>query len=150
MPNRKTHQTVGAISGGIAAIVRSESQPLEHRIVETLAGVLAGIGGGRLPDILDPPTWPGHRSIGHGMVPSGGGLALVFSKPDELQGAIRSHAEQEAAMRESADTLLAQLWHGFLELMLRLLAGAVVGLPAGYASHLLLDATTPKCLPLIA
>jgi hypothetical protein len=69
---------------------------------------------------------------------------------DEWQRALRERAEEQVELRDSADTTLANIWHGILELVFRLLAGAVVGFPTGYASHLLLDATTPKCLPLIA
>lgn len=150
MPNRKTHVGVGAGSGGIAALAKSQGQRPEDRILEIIGGALAGAGGARLPDIVDPPTWPGHRSLGHGVVPSGIGLAAALAKIDEWQGTLRDLAEQQAVQRGSTETTTAQIWHGILELLLRLLAGAVVGLPAGYASHLLLDATTTKSLPLVA
>ncbi|MBT3191236.1 MAG: hypothetical protein HN341_01645 [Verrucomicrobia bacterium] len=150
MPNRKTHVGVGAGSGGIAALAKSQGQGPEDRILEIIGGALAGAGGARLPDVFDPPTWPGHRSLGHGVVPSGIGLTVVLAKMDEWQRALRERAEEQVELRDSADTTLANIWHGILELVFRLLAGAVVGFPTGYASHLLLDATTPKCLPLIA
>jgi hypothetical protein len=37
--------------------------------VEVIGGLLAGNLGARLPDVFDPPTHPGHRSLAHGMAP---------------------------------------------------------------------------------
>jgi hypothetical protein len=43
-----------------------------------------------------------------------------------------------------------QVARQLFEMVLRLLAGFVAGLLAGYASHLALDAVTPKGLPIFA
>jgi hypothetical protein len=47
-------------------------------------------------------------------------------------------------------TALEQAAHQLLEMLFRLLAGFIAGLLAGYASHLALDALTPKGLPVLA
>jgi membrane-bound metal-dependent hydrolase YbcI (DUF457 family) len=49
-----------------------------------------------------------------------------------------------------SQSTLVWLWHVFLELLLRLAAGAMAGALGGYGSHLALDAFTPRSLPLIA
>jgi len=49
-----------------------------------------------------------------------------------------------------AQSTPARLWHAVLEFFFRLLAGAVAGALGGYSSHLALDASTPRSLPLIA
>jgi hypothetical protein len=35
------------------------------------------------------------------------------------------------------------------EMICHVLAGMIYGLPVGYASHLILDAGTPRCIPII-
>jgi len=38
-----------------------------------LIGSIAAILGGAAPDLIEPPTWPGHRGIFHWL----GGLAII-------------------------------------------------------------------------
>lgn len=47
-------------------------------------------------------------------------------------------------------TPLEQLWAEVGEVIWTLLAGFLNGLAAGYVSHLLLDATTPRGIPILA
>lgn len=50
----------------------------------------------------------------------------------------------------SADNEAVRLWHTILASLWQMAAGALAGALAGYLSHLALDATTPKGLPLVA
>ena len=150
MPNGRTHKVVGAIAGGSFALVRSAGQPAVHRTVETAGGVLAGVGLGMLPDVLEPAIHPGHRSVAHGVVPAVA-LGVPASRHlDSWQAYLRASADRQGALAMQSQSTLARLWHAFLELLLRLAAGALAGALAGYGSHLVLDAFTPRSLPLIA
>ncbi len=69
---------------------------------------------------------------------------------DEWQARFRAEATRHARLRANAASELEALWHAVLEVLCRLASGAVVGLAAGYASHVLLDAFTPGGLPIVA
>lgn len=150
MPNGRTHKVVGAVAGGSFALVRSAGQPAAHRTVETAGGVLAGVGLGVLPDVLEPAIHPGHRSVAHGAAPAVALGVLASRHLDSWQASLRARADRQGALAMQSQSTLAQLWHAFLELLLRLAAGAVAGGLGGYGSHLALDAFTPRSLPLIA
>jgi hypothetical protein len=63
---------------------------------------------------------------------------------------LSAKADRHAELRRAAVTLLERLWHGIMELLCRLVSGALAGLIAGYGSHVMLDARTPAGIPLIA
>lgn len=150
MPNGRTHKVVGAVVGGGAALVKSAGQPAGCRALETAGGVLAGVGLGMLPDVIEPALHPGHRSLAHGAAPAVVLGSLVAQHLDSWQASLRARAEQQATLAMQSQSQLAHLWHAFLELLFRLLAGAVAGGFGGYGSHLALDAFTRRGLPLIA
>ncbi|MFH0903040.1 MAG: metal-dependent hydrolase [Pseudomonadota bacterium] len=150
MPNGRTHKVVGAVAGGSFALVRSAGQPAVHRTVETAGGVLADVGLGMLPDVLEPAIHPGHRSVAHSAAPAVALGVLASRHLDSWQASLRARADRQGALAMQSQSTLAQLWHAFLELLLRLAAGAVAGALGGYGSHLALDAFTPRSLPLIA
>ena len=58
-------------------------------------------------------------------------------------------ADEHAVRADNCVTAGDRLAHAIQSAALRLAAGAVVGGPTGYASHLLLDARTPMGLPLV-
>ena len=148
MPNLQEHllasRTVGAVTAGFQA--SRERDPF-NILLEIIGGYIGGDLGGRLPDGIDPPTWPGHRSVGHAVVPN----AIVWTGycnqvPGIQQGLRTSAARLEDQARQDPDLVRALfLFAGAFGC--RLLSGAVVGLPAGYLTHLAMDATTPRCLP---
>ncbi len=149
MANRDVHMVAGAVAGGAAAAYLARDQQFGYYLLELAGGAAAGIVGAQLPDIFDPPTHPGHRSLGHGLVPAGAALTAVGARLDRAQRQLRQTAERHRAARESA-TALERLWHWLMEILSRFAAGAVAGLAAGYASHLALDAFTPRSLPIFA
>jgi len=76
-------------------------------------------------------------------------MCAYASQLDEIQSFFRSQADRQGALAKQAQTTVSELWHYFLELLCRLMAGAAVGVIGGYGSHLLLDGFSPQSLPLI-
>jgi hypothetical protein len=71
MSNGRVHRRVGVLVGGGAAFLAAHDQPLRLRLIEAIGGALAAIPGAALPDVIDPPNSPRHRSTGHGLLPIG-------------------------------------------------------------------------------
>ena len=138
MPNKPTHIIAGAGAGVLAV----NFWPLEDDNIksgEYLTGaVIGGIIGGMLPDIIDPPRSPHHRSIGHSMTGNSIGLGALIANIDTIDQAL---SERIKEAEENENYVLA----GFY----RFVSGLIKGFIAGQASHLLLDLTTPKRLPMI-
>jgi hypothetical protein len=106
--------------------------------------------GAWLPDALDPPNHPHHRGIGHGCAAlMGVGFFMVNSSAtvDRLRSMAEKLRAQAGALRPD-DQLRAVLLDA-VGLLALVLAGSITGMGVGYASHLVMDGTTPKGLPLI-
>jgi membrane-bound metal-dependent hydrolase YbcI (DUF457 family) len=149
MPNANVHVPMSAATGFAYALHQSRSQAPKHRLLESVAGALGGGFGGKVPDILDPPTSPSHRGHAHSLT-----LATVLlASRNGLAGAIsliRDFADEWDRRADdyeggSPDGLICQL----VAIVLRALAGFINGFYAGYLCHLGLDAMTPACVPLI-
>lgn len=119
MSNAAAHSG-GGLAVGIAASFLDQNPP-EERF--TLGSILTGsaLFGAKLPDILEPAHHPNHRQFYHSIV------VLVAA----LGGATLLWRWRP----ETADG--------------RRIRAALFGLSAGYCSHLGMDMTTPKGLPLI-
>lgn len=148
MPGRKVHTAAGAIVGGAYAWHKARGESDGNRLVETGAGILSGALAGRLPDILEPARSPNHRGIAHSLV---AGYAVTAVKLDDWSNSCRQRAEHFRQMQllPNAEPV-AQLLYWLAEMFWRIAAGCLNGLQAGYASHLLLDALTPRSLPVVA
>ena len=149
MPNRSVHQRVGAVAGGGVAFVFSNGQSTPNQIIECAGGALAGYFFGRVPDYLDPPLSPNHRSLAHGVAPGTTLMGAYTSQLDAIQSFFRFHADRQEAIAKQAQTTVSELWHYFLELLCRFLAGVAAGVLGGYGSHLALDGFSPQSLPLV-
>ncbi len=103
--------------------------------------------GGILPDVLEPATSPHHRQLAHSLVVGG---SLAVAKVAEMQASCRS-LSSEATQRASVLPVGSPERRDaeFLALFWRFVAGFLIGLATGYASHLALDACTPQGLPLL-
>jgi len=149
MPDGRTHAIVGSAAGAFYAVTRNPGQPGGHLLLEAVGGAFGGYFGAKLPDALDPPNSPGHRAVGHAVIPAG---YAAYSLPDVLAGwqaGLRRRAALCAQASAQAQVPLQAVCCSLLEALWRFLAGFLVGLYAGYVSHLALDATTPGFLPLL-
>lgn len=150
MSDGRTHRAIGTLAGGGFALAKAQQQRPEHLLLEVLGGLVVGNLGARLPDVFDPPTHPGHRSLAHGIAPVAAVGRAAVRGLDGAQVRLRAEADRRAALPASATTPLQSLWQAVLEILCRLGAGALAGLLGGYGSHVALDAFTPAGLPLLA
>ena len=148
MPNSKTHRLVGAGVGASKALVQARGQKPLHMAIETTGGVLAGYYGGGMADVLEPATSPNHRGPAHSVVTLSMVVGLCFIAHHAAH-MCRHYADRAAEKREQEEDWLIRTLYLIGEVLLRLLAGACNALAPSYASHLVLDATTPKSLPII-
>lgn len=140
MPRRRTHQNVGLIAGAAWAAYQARDEIETDLLLEVLGGAIGGWLASTWPDVLDPPSTPRHRDLFHSVVI----LAVVLLVSlDQQRQQCRDHARnaaQRAGHLQSARICAVGL---------RILAGAISGIQAGYASHLVLDGTTRESLPLV-
>ncbi len=140
MPDKKIHTAVGA-TAGVTQMLATQIIDDNINLPELIGSTVGGLLGGRLPDIIDPPDSPNHRDIGHSILFTIAGIALVICAVISLKSSCKE-------LQSKAD------WHiqnGYyipddikMELALKRLAiGFLNGLPAGYVSHLALDSRTP-------
>jgi len=149
MPSAKVHGPVGALLGAVNALRLSEGQPDGYRLVETLSGAFFGGTAGIMPDRLDPPDHPNHRAGGHGAAQT---IALTYLAhkvtplvQEKLRGIATSLFDEAQLKPEGFERSMCQVG-GICYLIL---SGALPGITAGYASHVALDAFTPKSIPFI-
>ena len=120
MANGATHSVVGGLSGlAIVLCDKDEKGEIQH---DPLLAIGVGTVFGKLPDILEPSlNNPHHRQFCHSLVV----LGLV------------GYGLKKAYDWEPKDS-----FESFLR-------GAALFAGAGYLSHLLMDATTARSLPLL-
>ena len=148
MPNRKAHRNVGAASGALIAGYRARAQRPPELLLETAGGALGGLLGGSLPDVLEPVISSWHRDIAHSWA-AGAGIIRATSGLQQWESYCRERAGHYSRLRAVAQDPLFRALHFLAEIFWRLAAGFASGLGAGYASHLLLDALTPRGIPLM-
>lgn len=78
MARFKTHVTVGVLIGGGIAVYDSYHDSGEVDFGILLAGIIGGLFGGILPDVIEPATNPNHRKLFHAILP----MAVVLLKSD--------------------------------------------------------------------
>jgi|SRR5208337_2924115 len=164
MANRKTHRRAGRVSGAVYAAHRAKGQGTGKFLIETTAGAFGGDVGALAADWLEPATSSWHRGTAHscaaGSVILGLGEVLA-----SVETYCRQQADPKAAERmtlqaaqdpaqpnvfvSTPNSSLTQFWLTICELFWRSAAGFVNGLSAGYISHLVLDAGTPRSIPLL-
>lgn len=149
MPNRPVHMAVGAAVGGSYSFYCARDQDPWAKLFETVGGVLCGVPGGLSADWVDRPDNPNHRSFAHGAV-AVVGLAYAVKNMENMQSYFRTQANLYAFLKQTAVSPALSVWYAFLEILMRVIAGAIAGFVAGYASHVILDFGTPESLPLIA
>lgn len=149
MANGVFHRQIGGFCGAGFSGYLANKQPGADVVSEIIGGYFGGRFGGALPDIIDPPTSPRHRAMGHGVVSVGYVTKWVLGRLGEIQEACRKKA---CELESRAATILDGVERTLLILaawFLRFLSGAAAGVIAGYLSHISLDFFTPASLPLI-
>lgn len=149
MSNRKTHVMAGIVFGTAAAGYQAQNSASENLLPELAGGCLGGILGGIAPDILEPAVHSFHRSIAHSGAGGFAGVALI-QKCASWQQRCRLEAHRHAQLKLVSQDDWIWLWHAVMAFIWALLSGFIVGVPAGYLSHLILDSTSPRSIPLFA
>lgn len=137
----------GAIAGpatGIGLALRSNRSVSGLELCGWVAG---GVGGAKLPDLLEPADCPGHRKFAHSATILTADLALL--KSQALESWIKWLKSKAAEYRLHAQlNPESALWSSLFAGLLEFLAGVLPAMLGGYASHLFCDATSPFGIPL--
>ena len=149
MPSRQTHVNFGTLVGISTATYRARSQNGICALAEILGGAVGGRLGGQLPDRIEPATSSYHRGPAHSYSAGAAMLSLGKSSVEWCESGCRAGAERFRQQRHESSDNWTRILYFFCEVALHFVAGAVTGAAAGYVSHLLLDARTPRGLPLI-
>lgn len=141
MANGKEHKVIsGTIGGGAAFLYAQGKFQNEYTFLYTVGGVLGGIAGGKLPDIIDRPDTPNHRSFGHSWTLVG--CSTLAEKKVTIFRNIFTELQTKATeLNSKGDSFGAGCCH--------LAAAFMIGLVAGYGAHLAADMVTPRRLPLL-
>jgi hypothetical protein len=161
MPGRGTHTLVGAVSGAAFAANRTKNNFRANRLARVAGGAVGGALGGALPDIFEPAISSWHRGQGHSVaaataVVSSGNLLTRWEEVC-LKNAEQCRARPTKLVKDAQGALFvlvplnpfSQTLSTFGEIFWEFLAGFLNGLMAGYISHLVLDALTPRSVPLL-
>lgn len=140
MPNKKVHSAAG-VTAGVALMLTTQIKDKNINLPELIGSAVGGLLGGRLPDMIDPPNSPNHRDIGHSILFTIAGIALVIcaviclkTSCKELERDANWHIQNGYNIPDDINMKLTQK---------RLLIGFLNGLTTGSVSHLALDSTTP-------
>lgn len=145
----KTHKKIGRISGAAVAVVCSDDgDTLGDLVLQGVGGCLGGTVGQAIPDLLEPALHSHHRDLAHSFA---AGVAVV-----ELTRRVIAvwntycRANAAAAQRKACPELSPseRFACGAEAAFWKVAIGFGPGLAAGYVSHLALDASTPRGIPL--
>ena len=141
MPNRAFHRAVGTGAGAVAAGYRYGSLPA------FIAGSIGGNVGSAIPDWLEPATAPNHRDIIHSWTTAS---AVATTAPTivhrfDAYAALQVQYHEAQALREPVNAG----WHSLFAFLWSIAGAFLVGVLAGFGSHLVCDALTPQSLPLL-
>jgi hypothetical protein len=164
MANRKTHRRVGRVSGALYGAHRAKDQRVGHFITESIGGAIGGDIGAMAADWLEPAVSSWHRGAAHSCA-AGGIVLSIGDTLAQVEIFCRAEAQRKAMQRSELEmvphptlpdmfvpapgSVLTNLWLLACELLWRAAAGFANGLAAGYVSHLVLDAGTPRSIPLL-
>lgn len=148
MPSLDEHKRVGGPVGSMTALCFAWEQPGALALVEALGGWWAGELAASLPDVIEPGTSSHHRGPAHSVTLATLGGVTAFQSTRNLQSELRSAGRECFHAVQSSPSGLQRFALGAFGLMFHLAAGAVPAVPAGYLSHVALDAGTPRGVPL--
>jgi inner membrane protein len=119
LANASQHAVIGGMAGGSTYVAMCSYYKRQARLDELLICIGVGVATAAVPDLLEPALHPHHRQIAHSFT-TGGVLAKLATEK------CFTNCEWD-------------------QLQKIVLAAAI----AGYLSHLVADACTPRCLPII-
>ena len=128
---------------------RKNASPYEL-VLEALGGAFGGKFGSHVPDILEPAVHSHHRDVMHSVTVMSVLVAKGQKRAMRLVEDLRERADQYARRRDASTDLFERFILVLAEAACRVAAGFVAALVPGYISHLALDATTPRGIPLLA
>ena len=149
MPGYREHQRLGGPIGGLTALVFAAEQPPALALIEALGGWWAGEKAATLPDVFEPGTSSHHRGPAHSLSLTAYGTTSVFQQTRDIQNQLRFAAQQCFQTAQLSQNGVQQIICGTLGLFRHSAAGALPAIPASYASHVLLDAATPRGVPML-
>jgi F0F1-type ATP synthase assembly protein I len=146
--NRHAHFVGGIVAGpstGFLLAKRANRAPKPAEVGGWFAG---GVLGAKTPDILEPAYCPGHREVCHSASVLAMDIALLQSQT--LEHCINYLHDKAAEYRRRSEAEPdSSFWFSLLAVLCEFAAGVLLGFLGGYASHLILDSTTPCGLPLV-
>jgi membrane-bound metal-dependent hydrolase YbcI (DUF457 family) len=147
--NGGVHKAVGA-GVGIAAVAvfRSIEKSKPLGILELAGGAVGGMIGASLPDILEPATSSYHRGPAHSMAFSSGIVYGAIKGLGEIRASLDKKAAELQYKSEKADDWLMSLLYQIGAWAVEFITGALTAVVPGYVSHIALDATTPRGVPI--
>lgn len=91
MPNRATHESAGALVGGLVGILDTGAPKW---LANPATGALIGKTAGRIPDILEPAHSPNHRKFFHswacaGLIAYGMKTTYEWQPEDDLDKVLK-------------------------------------------------------------
>lgn len=149
MPNRKTHDTAGALSGAGYGAYRARNQEPAKLAFAAIGGALGGLAGSKVPDILEPANSPNHRDTCHSVLVSGLIVRHAPGMCKDWEEFWWQEADRLKALRLQTKNSLEEFLCVLGEGVSMLMAGVLPGLCAGYVSHVALDSGSKKSIPLV-
>lgn len=153
MADGRTHQGVAVLAGAVAGFYSARDLDGAPAIARIVGAILAAKIGGALPDVLEPATHSWHRGTFHSVAALMGSGYLMMDPPVRAREWLAGLEEAAVRLRREWETLSpghpdrSGIW--MREMFYHVVVGAAAGLVVGYVSHLLLDANTPRRLPLL-
>lgn len=146
MARSSVHKKWGVAAGLGAVALNVPKGDTACAIAEFVGAALGGRVGGVAPDVVEPALTPNHRAFAHSLVAAG--LLAAVARENHVGWCY----ERAAECRGRASLALTEAERGRArseEVLWHFVAGLIIGFLAGYASHLVLDADTPRGLPLL-
>ena len=96
MPSRAEHIAVGVPAGIVFCMYKAPAANGSAILWETVGGAFGAVPVALLPDFIDVPSCPNHRSVAHGAVPVGGLAYLALDYLDSGQAWLRAEAHRQS------------------------------------------------------
>lgn len=150
MPNGKAHAIIGATTGAVGSLLfLHEGLNGWEMAVLGAGGATGGYLGAKLPDVFEPAVSPFHRKFAHSIVLNGSVATAEYVGAIKLNHHFNNLVNQiKQNINEAQDQPTKYMWSVLLFFIL-FCAGFVVGIAAGYLSHIVADSFTPASIPML-